>query len=520
MSNSEHKKFLLADNLKAIAVSFLSVVLVSAALGLLMFSVIKEHEKDRAKDILSNVNMVFKDAETALDYLNASPYYSCSEDNLNEMRRTLFRSRFVKEIGFFGDGKLLCSTYLGLLKQPIDEAIPDFVTSLGDAFWINTPLELFDNQSKGTIAKRGRYNAVLDMDAVIGLNFSQDWALFYKADELFHMAGNASLMPQSAGGGIAKLDTSYFSLSLIKCDKYYSSTCLSVVSDQGRIFNTHKGKLVLFVCVMLMTAALSHMLTFNYLRRRRSLESRISRGLKSGKFYCLYQPFVILKSGEVVGCEVLSRFEDEFGPIYPDEFIPQVKELGKTWEFTTVMIESAMIALNENKDIPEGFKVSFNLFPSDFMKDELLDLDWVLTMNDKNFKLVLEITEDEQLATGSAVKHIKALKSRGFWMAIDDFGVGYSNLSQLKSLKCEFLKIDRSFVMDMEDHSIRSSLIPHIVSIADELRVTLIAEGVENTDQCQELVNMNVEYGQGWLFGKPQTVENLANTIELSSQTH
>ncbi|MBQ4829751.1 EAL domain-containing protein [Alteromonas sp. MMG017] len=520
MSNNEHKQFLLADNLKAIAVSFLSVVLVSAALGLLMFSVIKGHEKARAEDILSNVNMVFKDAEAALDYLNAHPYYSCSEENLNEMRRTLFRSRFVKEIGFFGDGKLLCSTYLGVLKQPIDEAIPDFVTALGDAFWINTPLELFDNQSKGTIAKRGRYNAVLDMDGVIGLNFSHDWALFYKADKLFHMAGNASLMPQSMGPGVAKLDTSYFSLSLIKCDKYYSATCLSVVSDQGRIFNIHKGKLVLFVCVMLMTAAISHMLTFNYLRRRRSLESRISRGLKSGKFYCLYQPFVILKSGEVVGCEVLSRFEDEFGPIYPDEFIPQVKELGKTWEFTTVMIESAMIALNENKDIPEGFKVSFNLFPLDFMKDELLDLDWVLTMNDKNFKLVLEITEDEQLATGSAVKHIKALKSRGFWMAIDDFGVGYSNLSQLKSLKCEFLKIDRSFVMDMEDHSIRSSLIPHIVSIADELRVTLIAEGVENTEQCQELVNMNVEYGQGWLFGKPQSVENLANTIALSSQTH
>ncbi|CAD5279711.1 conserved hypothetical protein [Alteromonas sp. 38] len=518
MTYNQHKEFLLADNLKAIAVSFLSVVVVSAVLGLLMFSVIKEYEDDRAEDILLNVNMVFKDAEAALDNLNAQPYYSCSEENLNEMRRTLFRSRFVKEIGFFGDGKLLCSTYLGILEQPIDEATPDFETSLGDAFWINTPLELFDNQSKGTIAKRGRYNAVLDMDAVIGLNFSQDWALFYKGDSLFHMAGNADLMPQSKG--VASLATSYFSLSLIKCDKYYYATCLSVVSDKERIFNIHKGKLVLFVCVMLMTAALTHMLMFNCLRRRRSLESRISRGLKSGKFYCLYQPFVILKSGEVVGCEVLSRFEDEFGSIYPDEFIPQVKELGKTWEFTTVMIESAMTALNENKDIPEGFKVSFNLFPSDFMQDELLDLDWVLDMNDKHFKLVLEITEDEQLATASAVKHIKALKSRGFWMAIDDFGVGYSNLSQLKSLKCEFLKIDRSFVMDMEDHSIRSSLIPHIVSIADELRVTLIAEGVENTEQCQELVNMNVEYGQGWLFGKPQTVENLAHTIELSSQTH
>ncbi|MDO6568797.1 EAL domain-containing protein [Alteromonas sp. 1_MG-2023] len=517
MANSDQKQFFLADSLKAIAVSIFSVVTVSTLLGLLMFSVIKEHEEARADDILANVRMVFKDAESALDYLNAHPYYSCSEDNLNEMRRTLFRSRFVKEIGFFGDGKLLCSTYLGLLKHPIDEATPDFITGVGDAFWINTPLELFDNQSKGTIAKRGRYNAVLDMEGVIGLNFNQDWALFYKGDKLFQIAGNASLMPHVAQLDDGSLTTNYLSLNLIECDKYYASTCLSVVSDKGRIFNIHKGKLVLFICVMLMTAALSHMLTFNYLRKRRSLESRISRGLKSGKFYCLYQPFVILKSGNVVGCEVLSRFEDEFGPIYPDEFIPQVKELNKTWEFTSVMIESAMKSLNENEDIPEGFKVSFNLFPSDFMQDELLDLDWALKMNTKNFKLVLEITEDEQLATGSAVKHIKALKSRGFWMAIDDFGVGYSNLSQLKSLKCEFLKIDRSFVMDMEDHSIRSSLIPHIVSIADELKVTLIAEGVENADQCRELVEMNVEYGQGWLFGKPQSVESLAQTIKLLS---
>ena len=112
MSNNEHRQYLLADNLRAIAVSFLTVVFVSVVLGLLMFSVIKEHEEARAEDILSNVRMVFKDAEASLDYLIANSYYSCSEDNLNEMRRTLFRSRFVKEIGFFGDGKLLCSTYL------------------------------------------------------------------------------------------------------------------------------------------------------------------------------------------------------------------------------------------------------------------------------------------------------------------------------------------------------------------------------------------------------------------------
>ena len=122
----------------------------------------------------------------------------------------------------------------------------------------------------------------------------------------------------------------------------------------------------------------AQLVMFNYLRRRRSLESRVSKGFKEHKFYSLYQPFVDLDTGKVIGCEVLSRFEDEFGPIYPDEFIPQVKEQDMTWEFTIDMITTAMKELNENPNIPEGFKVSFNLFPFDFTREDCLDLDFVL----------------------------------------------------------------------------------------------------------------------------------------------
>ena len=154
------------------------------------------------------------------------------------------------------------------------------------------------------------------------------------------------------------------------------------------------------------------------------------------------------------------------------------------------------------------------LFPFDFTREGFFDLDFVLDMNVKNFKLVLEITEDEQIATHSAVKHIKSLKSKGFLFAIDDFGVGYSNLSQLKTLNCDYLKIDRSFVMDMEDNSIRSSLIPYIVSIAEGLNVDLIAEGVENIDQCNELKGLTIGFGQGWLFGKPQSADALAKSVQ------
>jgi len=517
MTQNEQKKFLIADNIKAVVVSLIVVIIVSGALGLFIFSVIHEQEESRAEEILSDVRIIFKDAEYALDHLNSLGFQACSDENLSEMRRTLFRSRFVKEIGFFGQKKLLCSTYLGILANPIDEAIPDFYTALGDAFWINTPLELFDNKAKGTIAKRDRYNAVLDMEGVIGLSYTQDWQLFYKGEKFYHIAGNEALFSGRTEIDESALHPIYFSLQFIKCDALYTDICIRVRTDHGRLFELHKGKLVLFICVMLMTAALSHILTFNYHRRRRSLDSRIRRGLKSNKFYCLYQPLVNLNTGDIIGCEVLSRFEDEFGSIYPDEFIQQIRAQNKTWEFTEIMMASAMTSLNANAEIPDGFKVSFNLFPSDFMREELLDLDWVMRMNTKQFILVLEITEDEQLATISAVKHIKALKSRGFQIAIDDFGVGYSNLSQLKTLKCDFLKIDRSFVMDMEDHSIRSSLIPYIVSIAQGLQATLIAEGVENLDQASALLNLEVDFGQGWLFGKPQPLEQLAQQLKVTA---
>ena len=514
MNKSAQKRYFLADNLKAIGVSLLSVLGVTVLLAIIMFIFVREQEESRAKEILDNVRVVFRDAEITLDYLNALPYESCDVANLSEMRKTLFRSRFVKEIGFYQNDELLCSTYLGILDEPIEEDKPDFYTQLDDAFWINTPLQLFDKQATGTIVKRGRYIAVLDMDSVIGYSYTQDWQLFYNGDKFYHMAGNPGLVDSTLSQEDMDARTGYFSLRFILCDERYTNTCLKVRSDHGRVLDLHMGKIVLFVFAMLMTAALTHMLTFNYLRRRRSLESRVSKGLKEHKFYCLYQPFVDLQTGKVIGCEVLSRFEDEFGPIYPDEFIPQVKEQDMTWEFTVDMITTAMKELNENPDIPEGFKVSFNLFSFDFTREGCLDLDFALGMNDKNFKLVLEITEDEQIATHSAVKHIKSLKSKGFLFAIDDFGVGYSNLSQLKTLNCDYLKIDRSFVMDMEDNSIRSSLIPHIVSIAEGLNVELIAEGVENAEQSKELKCLTIGFGQGWLFGKPQSASALAKSVQ------
>ena len=107
MTRSEQKQYFLADNLKAIGVSLLSVAAVTVVLATIMFIFVKEQEENRATEILNNVRIVFRDAEITLDYLNTLPYEKCTIENLSEMRKTLFRSRFVKEIGFYEDGELL-----------------------------------------------------------------------------------------------------------------------------------------------------------------------------------------------------------------------------------------------------------------------------------------------------------------------------------------------------------------------------------------------------------------------------
>jgi len=516
MPQETTNNYILADKAKATFVALLSVVMVTFLLLLLMFSFVKSQEEKRAVGILDGVGMVFQDAAATLDKVNGLPFLVCDNAHLFEMRKILFRSRFVKEIGFYENDALSCSTYLGILDVPFIDAEPDFVTVLDDIFWINTPLALFDEKAAGTIVRRGRYNAVLDMESTIGFSRSQDWQLFYNGDKFYHMAGNETLIESSVAEHELS-NSSRLSLDFTLCHDVYYLTCLKVKPDMNRLFELHIGKLFLLFLIMLMTAAFSHMFTFNYLRHKHSLESRIKRGLAKSSFYCVYQPFVDLDTGEVIGCEVLSRFEDELGAIYPDEFIPQIKALGITREFTEDMIKKSMLELTNCEGIPKGFKVSFNLFPMDFNQDYCLDLDFALTLNTKDFKLVLEITEDEQISTHSAIKHIKSLKSKGFLFAIDDFGVGYSNLSQLKTMNCDFLKIDRSFVMEMEENSIRSSLIPHIVGIANGLAIKLIAEGVENSEQASELRNLSVGFGQGWLYGKPQSVESLAESVQQSA---
>ncbi|WP_144397620.1 EAL domain-containing protein (plasmid) [Vibrio coralliilyticus] len=286
-----------------------------------------------------------------------------------------------------------------------------------------------------------------------------------------------------------------------------------------RVKRTEKGFLL---AVTLLLGMMIYVQVRKWWVYRGSTEQRVLRALKNNTFHCVYQPIVDLQTGRIVGVEMLARLTDERGRIPPDAFIPIILDAQKSWAFTRMIIETALGELNTLKSINADFKVGFNLFPSDItsgITQELLDFKGMQAFPGT---VAIEIIEAEVLAQKEAQEHIAALKRQGFLIAIDDFGTGYANLNQLEAICGDYLKVDRSFVSDVDTSSIKSSLIPHIVTIANEIGMTVIAEGIETPAQHDALKAMGVQLGQGWFFGKPESLKTLFPTgkREVVDQTY
>lgn len=225
-----------------------------------------------------------------------------------------------------------------------------------------------------------------------------------------------------------------------------------------------------------------------------------------------------LESGKVVGCEVLARFRDSNGDLPPGVFIPVLARANLSWEFTQIIMRKALEDLEPLDDLPNGFKVSINLFPSDIAQSRLQNADSTLNLAASRFHIVLEVTESEELDTRAAKECIDWLCEQGFELAIDDFGTGYSNLSKVRDLGAGILKIDQAFIFDIETGGLGAALVPLMIQIANELGMRVVAEGVETTAQASVVRSMGIKRAQGWAFGKPMPAKALQNLFHSTNQ--
>ena len=201
----------------------------------------------------------------------------------------------------------------------------------------------------------------------------------------------------------------------------------------------------------------------------------------------------------------------------PDEFIPAVlrQRLGAKMDRAVVLRAAQELG---SLRLPTEFKIAINFFPETFFEGvarDLLDENFV-HFAQNGCRICVEITE--QQVSGPVLPEINSIKKNGYRIAVDDFGTGFSNLASVRSLAPHYLKIDRSFVWSMEEMTVRSSLIPEIVQIARAVGAQLIAEGVENEHQVEQLKALGVEYAQGYFFSKPIPVKEFSDMVSAEPE--
>lgn len=244
------------------------------------------------------------------------------------------------------------------------------------------------------------------------------------------------------------------------------------------------------------------------------LENDLRRALERQEFEVYYQPITSLFTGTLTGFEALLRWRHpERGLVSPLEFIPVAEETGLIIPLGQWVLREACRQLRTWQTqfpMKDPLKISVNLSGKQLKELDLIaQIDQILEETGLDGShLKLEITESVLMDNAdTATKMLLQLRARNIQLSVDDFGTGYSSLSYLHRFPVNTLKIDRSFVSQMNPNDRNSEIVRTIVTLAHSLRMDVIAEGVETPEQLSALKILKCEQGQGYFFSKPLTKE-------------
>jgi len=254
--------------------------------------------------------------------------------------------------------------------------------------------------------------------------------------------------------------------------------------------------------------------------RRMRLVNDLQQAIAKNQFQVFYQPIVDLVTGRIDKAEALVRWKHpEQGFISPVDFIPLAEETGAIHQIGSQVFKEATLRAREwRQRYHPGFQISVNRSPVQFLADGPGGDDWLAHLEAIQLPggaVVMEITEGVLLRPGVNVNDkLLRLRDAGIQVAIDDFGTGYSSLAYLKRFEIDYLKIDRTFVSNLETDASDRAVSEAIVVMAHKLGFKVVAEGMETEGQRQILSEIGCDYAQGYLFSRPIPTSAFEDLLE------
>ena len=461
------------------------------------------HLDEYAQWTLTRADRTLADVRNILTRAEALSRRDCSREHIAQMRTIVMDAQDAKDIGFFRDGRLAC-TSLGMIDRPIARPTPDAKLSGGFTLALRIEPQSFESQPMMALG-HGDYVALIQPGQLIDVltNSHMTLGIATAAGRPIALSGpvDAELLhrlslPVMAGEDDRHIFASRRSPDLIAF----------AIGDRDQALGQNGDDYVVLFSIGLALSALLIGMVVWVSRQRLSPATGLAIAIRKRKFVVHYQPIIELATGRCVAAEALLRWRDPDGRwIPPDSFIPLAEETGLIAELTDLMIdrvvEDMARPLRSNPDL----HISINISAGDMESGRFLP---VLAQALKRSgvaasQIWLEVTERGFMRADAATAAVATARAAGHMVTIDDFGTGYSSLSLLESLPLDALKIDKSFVDAIAKDAAISVVTSHIIDMAHGLGFHIVAEGVETPEQEDYLRGAGVQFAQGWLYSKP-----------------
>lgn len=252
----------------------------------------------------------------------------------------------------------------------------------------------------------------------------------------------------------------------------------------------------------------------NDVKTKVDMMNQLQRALELDRFVLMAQP-IENKTGERY-YEVLLRMRgDNDKIIFPDAFLPLANEFGMSSSIDLWVLNNTMKYMDKTRDSQPEQRFAINLTPASICRSDMAKIikNMLIQHGILPEQIILEVTETDELTNNlQAEKTLDALQRLGCKIAIDDFGTGYASYARLKTMRADILKIDGSFIRNINSSEMDYKIVESICELARMKNMTLVAEFVETEDIRQTLFRMGIDYAQGYLIGKPAPIENLMTT--------